>query len=153
MMPEQEENGASELFVDPHTMLIHCAQAMATGDRRSATEMLKQIKQHSSLRGDATQRLAYCFAEGLETQLAGTGSQVYQSLMGQRTSVVDYLKAYKLSMAASCLKKVKFMFSNMTICHAVAGRSKLHIVAYGVQYGLQWPGLLHLLEGREGGPP
>ena len=41
-------------FVDLHTMLIYCAQAMAIGDRRSATEMLKQIKQHSSLRGDAT---------------------------------------------------------------------------------------------------
>lgn len=29
----------------------------------------------------------------------------------------------------------------------------MHIVAYGVQYGLQWPGLLHFLAGREGGPP
>ncbi|CAD6215287.1 unnamed protein product [Miscanthus lutarioriparius] len=139
--------------VDLHSMLIHCAQSVATGDRRSANEVLRQIKQHSSLRGDATQRLAHCFAEGLEARLAGTGSQVYQSLMAQRTSVVDYLKAYKLSMAASCLKKVKFMFSNMTICHAVAGRSKLHIVEYGVQHGFQYPGLLHLLAKREGGPP
>ncbi|XP_008677823.1 scarecrow-like protein 34 [Zea mays] len=140
-------------FVDLHTMLIHCAQAMATGDRRSATEMLKQIKQHSSLRGDATQRLAYCFAEGLEVRLAGTGSQVYQSLMAKRTSVVEFLKAYKLFLAAISLNKVHIIFSNGNIVDAVAGRSKLHIVAYGVQYGLQWPGLLHFLAGREGGPP
>ena len=140
-------------FVDLHTMLIYCAQAMAIGDRRSATEMLKQIKQHSSLRGDATQRLAYCFAEGLETQLAGTGSQVYQSLMAKRTSVVDFLKAYKLFLAAISLNKVHIFFSNSNILDAVAGRSKLHIVAYGVQYGLQWPGLLHFLADREGGPP
>ncbi|CAD6342729.1 unnamed protein product [Miscanthus lutarioriparius] len=139
--------------IDLRTMLIHCAQSVVTGDRRSAIEVLRQIKQHSSLRGDATQRLAHCFAEGLEARLAGTGSQVYQSLMAQRTSVVDYLKAYKLFMAASCLKKVKFMFSNMTICHTVAGRSKLHIVEYGVQHGFQYPGLLHLLAKREGGPP
>jgi hypothetical protein len=140
-------------FVDLHTTLIHCAQAMAAGDRRSATEMLKQIKQHSSLRGDATQRLAHCFAEGLEARLAGTGSQVYQSLVAKHTSVVEYLKAYKLFLAAASLSKVHIIFANRNIVHAVAGRSKLHIVAYGVQYGLQWPGLLHFLAGREGGPP
>uniref|UniRef100_A0A0A8Z227 Uncharacterized protein n=1 Tax=Arundo donax TaxID=35708 RepID=A0A0A8Z227_ARUDO len=139
--------------VDLRTMLIHCAQAVAMGDRRSAAEMLKQIKQHSSPRGDATQRLAHCFAEGLEARLAGIGSQVYQSLMAKRTSVVEFLKAYKLFMVASCIKKVKVMFSNTTISDAVAGKSKLHIVDYGVQYGLQWPGLLRSLAQRDGGPP
>jgi len=139
--------------VDLRTMLIHCAQSVATGDRRSAVELLRQIKQHSSPRGDATQRMAHCFAEGLEARLAGTGSQVYQSLMAKRTSVVEFLKAYKLFMAASSLKKVHIMFANQTILDAVAGRSKLHIVVYGVQYGLQWPGLLHFLARREGGPP
>ncbi|CAL4985792.1 unnamed protein product [Urochloa decumbens] len=139
--------------VDLRTMLIHCAQSVATGDRRSATDLLRQIKQHSSPRGDATQRLAHCFAEGLEARLAGTGSQVYQSLMAQRTSVVDFLKAYKLFTLACCFKKVKFMFSAKTICNAVAGRSKLHIVEYGVRHGFQYPGLLHMLSKREGGPP
>uniref|UniRef100_A0A0E0J5K1 Uncharacterized protein n=1 Tax=Oryza nivara TaxID=4536 RepID=A0A0E0J5K1_ORYNI len=66
---------AKAAVVDLHTLLIHCAQAVATSDRRSATELLKQIKQNSSARGDATQRLACCFAEGLEARLAGTGSQ------------------------------------------------------------------------------
>jgi len=97
--------------------------------------------------------LAYCFAKGLEAQLAGTGSQVYQSLVAKRTSVVEFLKAYKLFLAAISLGKVHIIFSNRNIVDAVAGRTKLHIVAYGVQYGLQWPGLLHLLAGREGGPP
>ncbi|KAF0896935.1 hypothetical protein E2562_030784 [Oryza meyeriana var. granulata] len=144
---------AKAAVVDLHTLLIHCAQAVATGDRRSATELLKQIKQHSSARGDATQRLASCFAEGLEARLAGTGSQVYQSLMAKRTSAVDFLKAYKLFTAACCVKKVNFIFSNKTIYNAVAGRRKLHIVDYGVHYGFQWPGLFKLLAAREGGPP
>ncbi|KAE8777784.1 scarecrow-like protein 34 [Hordeum vulgare] len=51
------KRGASEA-VDLRTMLIHCAQAVAAGDRRGATELLKQIKQHSGPTGDATQRLA-----------------------------------------------------------------------------------------------
>jgi hypothetical protein len=139
--------------VDLRTMLIHCAQSVATGDRRSAIELLRQIKQHSSPRGDATQRLAHCFAEGLEARLAGTGSQVYQSLVAQRTSVVDFLKAYSLFMVASCFWKVKFVFSATTICNAVAGRSKLHIVEYGVQHGFQYPNLLYYLAKRKGGPP
>ncbi|KAJ1274010.1 hypothetical protein BS78_05G030500 [Paspalum vaginatum] len=143
----------SNEVVDLRTMLIHCAQAVAIGDRRSAAEMLKQIKEHSSPRGDATERLARCFAEGLEARLAGTGSQVYQSLVARRTSVVEFLRAYKLFMAASSFKKANVIFSNKTILDAAAGRSKLHIVVYGLQYGLQWPGLLHFLAGREGGPP
>nr|CAB3492304.1 unnamed protein product [Digitaria exilis] len=139
--------------VDLRTMLIHCAQSVATGDHRSAMELLRQIKQHSSPRGDATQRVAHCFAEGLEARIAGTGSQVYRSLVAKRTSLVDYLKAYRMFMAASSLKKAYVMFCNTTILNTVAGRSKLHIVVYGVQYGLQWPGLLHYLALRDGGPP
>ena len=81
--------------VDFHTLLIHCAQAISMDDRWSAAMLLKQIKQHSSPRGDASQRLAHCFADGLEARLAGTGSQVYKSLMSKRTSQVDILKAYQ----------------------------------------------------------
>ncbi|KAL5203609.1 hypothetical protein ABZP36_008480 [Zizania latifolia] len=139
--------------VDLRTLLIHCAQAVAMGDRRSASELLQQIRQHSSASGDATQRLAHCFAEGLEARLAGTGSQVYQSLMAKRTSMVDFLKAYKLFTAACCFQKINFIFSNQNIYGAVAGRRKLHIVDYGLHYGFQWPGLLKLLATREGGPP
>ena len=64
-------NGA----VDLCTLLIHCAQAVTTDDRRSAAELLWKIKQHSSPRGDATQRLAHYFAEGLEARLAGCERQ------------------------------------------------------------------------------
>uniref|UniRef100_A0A0D3HQ93 Uncharacterized protein n=1 Tax=Oryza barthii TaxID=65489 RepID=A0A0D3HQ93_9ORYZ len=144
---------AKTAVVDLHTLLIHCAQAVATGDWRSATELLKQIKQNSSARGDATQRMACCFAEGLEARLAGTGSQMYQSLVAKRTSTVDFLKAYKLFTAACCIKKVSVIFSNKTIYNAVAGRRKLHIVDYGLSYGFQWPALFFLLGAREGGPP
>ncbi|KAL5206039.1 hypothetical protein ABZP36_034248 [Zizania latifolia] len=139
--------------VDLRTLLIHCAQAVATDDRRSATELLKQIKQHSKPTGDATQRLAHCFAEGLQARLAGTGSLVHQSLMAKRTSAGDILQAYQLYMAAICFKKVSFMFSNYTIYNASLGKKKIHIVDYGIQYGFQWPCFLRRISDREGGPP
>ncbi|KAL6907968.1 hypothetical protein ACP4OV_002138 [Aristida adscensionis] len=139
--------------VDLHTLLLHCAQAVASDDRRTAHELLVQIKQHASPLGNATQRVAHYFGEGLEARLAGTGSQLYRSLMLRRTSAVDFLRGQKLYMAACCCRKVSYTFSNRTICDAVAGRTRLHIVDYGLNYGFQWPGLLRGLAARAGGPP
>ncbi|PVH34641.1 hypothetical protein PAHAL_8G266200 [Panicum hallii] len=139
--------------VDLHALLLRCAQAVATDDRRCAHDLLAQVRRHSSSTGDAAQRLAHCFAEGLEARLAGTGSRLYHSLMVRPTSVVDFLKAYQLFMAACCCKKVAFTFSNKTIFDAVAGRRRLHIVDYGINYGFQWPGLLRGLAAMQGGPP
>jgi hypothetical protein len=78
--------------------------------------------------------------------------------MLRRTSVADFLRAYRLYMAACCCKKVAFVFSNKTIHDAVAvaagsGKRRLHIVDYGLGYGFQWPGLLRGLAAMEGGPP
>jgi hypothetical protein len=136
-----------------HTLLLHCAQAVSMDDRWSATKLLWQIKQHSSPRGDANQRLAHYLAEGLEARLAGTGSQVYRSLMSTRTSLVEMLKAYQLYLTVCCFKMMAYKFSNMTIANVIAGRKKLHIVDYGIHHGLQWPSLLGILSTWEGGPP
>ncbi|CAN6382181.1 unnamed protein product [Urochloa humidicola] len=139
--------------VDLHTLLVHCAKAIVIDDRRSADELLKQIKYHSSPTGDAVQRLAYCFAQGLEARMAGTGSQVYRSLTADRTPLLEFLKAYQLFMSTCCFRKVAFTFANRAIFDAAMGRSKLHIVDYGLHSGFQWPDLLRLLGTRDGGPP
>ncbi|KAF8700366.1 hypothetical protein HU200_034301 [Digitaria exilis] len=144
---------SSNEVVDLHTLLIHCAQAVSMDDRQSATVLLRRIRQHSSPIGDANQRLAHCFAEGLEARMAGMGSQVYKSLKAKRTSLVEFLKAYQLYLTVCCFKMMAYRFSNMSIANVVAGRKKLHIVDYGVRYGIQWPSLLGWLATREGGPP
>ncbi|KAJ9180710.1 hypothetical protein P3X46_008923 [Hevea brasiliensis] len=79
--------------VDLRTLLINCAQAVAADDCRRANELLKQVRQHSSPFGDGNQRLAHCFANGLESRLAGTGSQIYKGLVSKRTSATNILKA------------------------------------------------------------
>ncbi|OQU84113.1 scarecrow-like protein 9 [Sorghum bicolor] len=152
---------STDTVVDLHALLLRCAQAVATDDRAAAQDLLAHIRRHSSATGDAAQRMAHCFAEGLEARLAGTGSRLYRSLMLRRTSVADFLRAYRLYMAACCCKKVAFTFSNKTIHDAVAvaggassrRRRRLHIVDYGLGYGFQWPGLLRSLAVMEGGPP
>ena len=105
---------SNEPAVDLRALLMQCAHAVATGNRLGATELLYKIKQHSSPMGDATQRLAHCYAQALEARLDGMGSQLYNSLMvKQLTSANEFLflKAYQLCIPASCFKMMAFMFS------------------------------------------
>uniref|UniRef100_A0A0E0CA53 Uncharacterized protein n=1 Tax=Oryza meridionalis TaxID=40149 RepID=A0A0E0CA53_9ORYZ len=139
--------------VDLETLLIHCAQSVATDDRRSATELLKQIRQHAHDSGDGDQRLAHCFANGLEARLAGTGSQIYKTYTITRLPCTDVLKAYQLYLAACPFKKISHYFANQTILNAVEKAKKVHIVDYGIYYGFQWPCLIQRLSNRPGGPP
>ncbi|CAD6255535.1 unnamed protein product [Miscanthus lutarioriparius] len=143
--------------VDLHALLLRCAQAVATDDRAAAQDLLAHIRRHSSPTGDAAQRLAHCFAEALEARLAGTSSRLYRSLMLRRTSVADFLRAYRLYMAACCCKKVAFTFSNKTIHDAVAvasgTRRRLHIVDYDLGYGFRWPVLASARRTRSRTPP
>ncbi|KAJ1277361.1 hypothetical protein BS78_05G289000 [Paspalum vaginatum] len=145
---------------DLHTLLIHCARAVGTNDRSRAAELLRRIKQQSSPRGDPSQRLAHCFAAGLAARLAGTGTQAYNSTSSlasssSSTSAVEYLKAYQLYLESCCFRMTSFSFSNWTIIKTIAatGRKKVHIVDYGIDYGMQWPTFLTCLAGMEGGPP
>ncbi|XP_078180809.1 scarecrow-like protein 34 [Carex rostrata] len=144
---------AAREVVDLRTILIHCAQAVATDDRRSANELLRQIRHYASPTGDATQRLAQCFSDGLQARLAGTGSHLYQSLVAKRTSAAELLKAYQLYMAACPFKKISFYFSNQTILDVSEGAERVHIIDFGIHYGFQWPCLLQRLSSRKGGPP
>jgi hypothetical protein len=139
--------------VDLETLLVHCAQSVATDDRRGATELLKQIRQHASPNGDGDQRLAHCFANGLEARLAGNGSQIYKSVIMTRFPCTDVLKAYQLYLAACPFKKISHFFANQTIMNAVEKAKKVHIVDYGIYYGFQWPCLIQRLSTRRGGPP
>ncbi|XP_026439866.1 scarecrow-like protein 14 [Papaver somniferum] len=139
--------------VDLRTLLIHCAQAVSADDRRTASELLRQIRQHSSPNGDGSQRLAHCFANGLEARLAGSGSEIYSTLLHKRTSAADILKAYHLFMGTVPFKKISNFFANQTIDDLADKATTLHIVDFGILYGFQWPCLIQRLSKRKGGPP
>nr|CAB3484629.1 unnamed protein product [Digitaria exilis] len=144
---------ATRDMVDLSALLIRCAQALDTDNYLIAGELLKQIKQHASATGDATQRLAQCFSKGLEVRLMGTGNQLWKLLIAERLSDMEFLKAYNLYMSACCFQKVAQIFSALTIARVMKGKSRLHIVDYGIHCALQWAGLIRWLAKREGGPP
>jgi hypothetical protein len=146
--------GMAQMFVvDLETQLLRCAEAVATNDRHNAGKLLEKIKGHSSPTGTTTERLAHYFAKGLEARLAGAGSQLYRLLMTTEHSFAEFVKAYQLYLDATCSTKVAFLFSNKTIYNIAEGKSKLHIVHYGIGDGLQWTDLLRWFSEKEGGPP
>lgn len=144
----RQQRSSGNEAIDLRTLLVHCAEAVSTGNRPGATELLRQIRQRSSPRGDASQRLAHCFAQGLELRLAGTGAKPKRAPAG-----VHLLKAYLLSMQVCCFRMVAFKSCHMAISKAVAGRKKVHIVDYGVDHGFHWLLLLGAWATRVGGPP
>ncbi|XP_066311309.1 scarecrow-like protein 14 [Miscanthus floridulus] len=153
----REDPDQQQQAVDLHSMLIRCADAVADNDRRRAADLLQRIRHHSSPSGNATQRLAHCFAKGLQVRLNGTENLHYRasSLMPKSASSSSgvQIKAMQFFMATCCFLPVNILFSNKSIYKAAAGRKKLHIVQYGLDHGLQWATLLRWLACREGGPP
>ncbi|XP_022765133.1 scarecrow-like protein 14 [Durio zibethinus] len=139
--------------VDLRTLLTLCAQSVATDDRRSANQLLKQIRQHSSSMGDGMQRMAHYFVDGLEARLAGSGTKIYTALITKPTSAADVLKAYHLYLAACPFRKLSNCFSNRTIMNLSENAARLHIIDFGILYGFQWPCLIRHLSSRPGGPP
>ncbi|KAE8680449.1 scarecrow-like protein 14-like [Hibiscus syriacus] len=151
-----KKTGNKKEMVDLRTLLILCAQAVSADDRRTAGELLKQIKEHSSPHGDGNQRLAYFFADGLEARLDGSGALVHNcvaSLASKKTTAADILKAYKAYLCACPFTKLAIVFSNKTIYRVSQKASVLHIVDFGILYGFQWPILIQHLSNRPGGPP
>ncbi|XP_062084987.1 scarecrow-like protein 30 [Humulus lupulus] len=140
-------------MVDLWTLLTQCAQAVASYDQRTATDLFKQIRQHSSPDGDATQRLAHYFANGLEARLAGTRAVSYSPLVSNEMSVVDILRGHQLYITACPFLRMSYCFANRTIMNLAKNAKTIHIIDFGIQYGFQWPGLIQRLSQTPGGPP
>uniref|UniRef100_A0A7C8ZXJ4 Uncharacterized protein n=1 Tax=Opuntia streptacantha TaxID=393608 RepID=A0A7C8ZXJ4_OPUST len=139
--------------VDLRTLLSHCAQAVSSFDLRSASEHLRQIRQHCSQYGDSLQRLAYYFANGLEARIAGTGSTISGNVVDVRISSSDFLKAYRLYVSAVPFKRMSYFLANNTIRKLAEKATRIHIIDFGVMLGLQWPCLIQNLSKRPTGPP
>ncbi|KAI8564056.1 hypothetical protein RHMOL_Rhmol03G0153500 [Rhododendron molle] len=147
------KKGGKRDVVDLTTLLTLCAQAVSANDRRSASELLKQIRQHASPVGDGMQRMAHYFADGLEARMAGSGTQSYRAVITKLTSAAEILKAYHLYLACCPFKKVSNFFANRTIMNVSEKATRLHIVDFGILYGFQYPSLIQRLSFRPGGPP
>nr|VDD07831.1 unnamed protein product [Brassica oleracea] len=142
--------------IDFRTLLTHCAQAISTGDKTTALDLLLQIRQDSSPQGDASQRLAHCFANALEARLQGTTGPVIQTYYNAITSLKetasDILKAYRVYLSSSPFVTLMYFFSFRMILDAAKDAEVLHVVDFGILYGFQWPMFIQYMSGRKDVP-
>ncbi|XP_062015940.1 scarecrow-like protein 30 [Rosa rugosa] len=139
--------------VDLTTMLNQCAQAVASYEQGTASELLKKIRQHSSPHGHATQRLAHYFANGLEARLTGVGTPSFSPLFTRQTSAAEILLAYEVFTNSCPFKTISQFLANRTIMKLARNETWLHIIDFGISYGFQWPCLIQHLSNRPNGPP
>ncbi|XP_030464400.2 scarecrow-like protein 34 [Syzygium oleosum] len=145
----------SKKTVDLRTLLILCAQAISTSDFRTANELLKQIRENSSPFGDASQRLAHYFANGLGARLVGNNIRTqdfYSTVVARTTSAADVLKYYHLHISTCPFKQFSMFFANFMIFKFAEKATTLHIIDFGIAFGFQWPILIQKLSSRSEGP-
>ncbi|KAL2486432.1 Scarecrow-like protein 14 [Abeliophyllum distichum] len=148
-----KRQGFQKEVVDLRSLLMQCAQAVASYDSRTVNEHLVKIRQHSSPHGDETERLSHYFAKALEARMAGTGTASYTAFGSSRISASEILKSYHTAITACPYKKMSNFFANRSIRKLATGATRLHIIDFGILYGFQWPCLIKALSERPGGPP
>ncbi len=86
-------------------------------------------------------------------KMSGTGGQLYTALSNNRPSAAEMLKAYRLFVGCCPFIQLSHYFGNSAILHAFGDAKRVHIVDYGILYGVQWPCLIYHLSQLPGGPP
>ncbi|VFQ91398.1 unnamed protein product [Cuscuta campestris] len=145
-----KNRGDSCEVVDLHSLLVSCAQSIASVDHGTTKELLKEIRQNSSPTGNAYQRMAHAFANALEARLNGTGTQLYMALTWNKEFVCELLKTHLTSWP---VMRVSIFFANKMIYNVASKGNSLHVIDFGINYGIQWPTLIRDLSQRPGGPP
>ncbi|CAN7065507.1 unnamed protein product [Brassica rapa subsp. trilocularis] len=64
---------------DFRTLLTLCAQSISARDKITADDLLRQIRKQCTPLGDASQRLAYFFANALQARLEGSSGSTITS--------------------------------------------------------------------------
>lgn len=148
--PRKKQGNIKEV-IDLSTLLTQCAQSVAINDVRTANDLLKKIRNHSSAHGDGSERVAHYLANALERRLAGDGTGV--AFMLSPISARDLLKGYQVYIQACPFKRLSNFYANRTIIKLFKRSRSLHIIDFGILYGFQWPCLIQYLSMDPAGPP
>jgi GRAS domain family len=151
---KQDKDQTVEEPVDLISLLIYCSQAVSANDHSSANRLMCKIRKYSSPNGDWLQRLAYCFVNGLEARLAGTGSEIYHKMLLKKPNIIDILKSYRTYLVSSPYMRVLVYFTNQTILNNISKHArKVHIINFGILHGFQWPPFFEHFSNWESTPP
>ncbi|KAG2324007.1 hypothetical protein Bca52824_006735 [Brassica carinata] len=143
--------------VDFRTLLTLCAQSISSGDKITADDLLRQIRKQCTPLGDASQRLAYFFANALQARLEGSCSgatiqSYYDSIASKKRTAAQTLKSYHVFLSASPFMTLIYFYSNKMILDAAKDASVLHVIDFGILYGFQWPMFIQHVSKSKTGP-
>ncbi|KAG0603507.1 hypothetical protein M758_10G098800 [Ceratodon purpureus] len=134
-------------------LLYKCAFAVSQGKADDAAEYLAELQNQSSPHGTSVQRMAHYFMEALVAKMSGTGEELYTVITNNHPSDATIMKAYRVFVDNNPYIKICHFFAMKSALDAFEGASRVHIIHYGLQYGVEWPSLLQHLSLRPEGPP
>ncbi|XP_050893651.1 DELLA protein 2 [Lathyrus oleraceus] len=124
-----------------HTLMA-CAEAVEQNNRPVAEALVKQIGNLAVSQEGAMRKVATYFAIGLARRIYDVFPQhsVSDSLQIHFYETCPYLKFAHFT-------------ANQAILEAFQGKSRVHVIDFSINQGMQWPALMQALALRPGGPP
>ncbi|WVZ23858.1 hypothetical protein V8G54_002402 [Vigna mungo] len=120
-----------------------CAEAVENNNLVVAESLVKQIGFLAVSQVGAMRKVATYFAEAL-------ARRIYRVFPLQH-SISDSLE---INFYETCpYTKFAHFTANQAILEAFQGKSRVHVIDFGINQGMQWPALLQALALRPGGPP
>jgi len=150
--PEEtlENDGAAAIKL--LSLLLQCAEYVATDHLREASTHLSEISEICSPFGSSPERVVAYFAQALQTRvissyLSGACTPLSEKPLTvvQSQKIFSALQTYN---SVSPLIKFSHFTANQAIFQALDGEDSVHIIDLDVMQGLQWPALFHILASR-----
>ncbi|CAK9224186.1 unnamed protein product [Sphagnum troendelagicum] len=148
-IPNEVHMSANEL----NATLLRCAKAIEQKDFKLGAELIGELRKHTTPYGNGPQRVAYYFMEALVAKMSSTGRELYMAITNNRPSAAEMLNAMRSYIDNAPFMQAVHCFANNTLMEAFKGATRVHVVDYGIMYGIQWPSFMHMLAQRPGGPP
>ncbi|KAG8382743.1 hypothetical protein BUALT_Bualt05G0109000 [Buddleja alternifolia] len=142
VLVDSQENGIRLV----HTLMA-CAEAVQQDNLKLAEALVKNIGFLAVSQPGAMRKVATYFAEALARRIY----RLYPANPIQDTAFTDLLQMHFYE-TCPYIKFAHFT-ANQAILEAFAGKTRVHVIDFSMQQGMQWPALLQALALRPGGPP
>lgn len=86
-------------------------------------------------------------------KLSGTGEKLYTAITNNCPSAATVFKAIRLYTENCPFLKLGHFFTIKSMVDAFEGATRVHVIFYGIGYGVEFPSLMQQLLQRPEGPP
>lgn len=147
-------NPSDEEGLELLSLLLQCAEAVATDNLDIANTLIPLLNEMSSPYGNPIQRVAAYFTEGMAARILNSCLGICSPLPAmQRFSNQSIASAFQIFNGLCPYVKFSHFTANQAILEAFEGHQRVHIIDCDIMQGLQWPALFHILASRPEGPP